>query len=164
MPMKVKVKRRRVDISGIPEALAKEQLRHAKRAVLLYEQSVEGWQEAPEFDVKPLHWDGLAVNIYARGDLSLVKRYSWIDGGFERKVMMEPDFIAKSTPGTLRQGLGMGGVKHGITPEGKAALVMLRVPVQTKPRRFTKEVADGIREDYFIGMSAVIRRYLRRRK
>ena len=158
MPMKVKVKRRRVDISGIPEALAKEQLRHAKRAVLLYEQSVEGWQEAPEFDVKPLHWDGLAVNIYARGQFR--QRYAWIDGGFMRHVRMEPDFIPKSTPHSLAQGPGRGGVmtsRFGYP-------VKLDVPVQTEARQFTKEVADGIREEYFTGMSAVIRRYLRRRK
>mgnify|MGYP003501121307 CR=1 FL=1 len=163
MGLTVKVKRRKLYLTGLPDALAKEQMRHAKKAVELYETSVEGWQEAPKFDVKPLRWDGLSLNIYARGDINLVKRYIWIDGGFERKVHMEDDFMAKSTPGILRQGGGRGGVKHGIAPNGKAALVMLKVPVQTEPRRFTKSVADAIRNDYFEGMRKVLRRYLKNR-
>ncbi len=144
-------------MTGLSEALAKEQYRHAKKAVDLYLQSIEGWQEAPEFDVEPLHWNGLAVNVYARG--SFRQRYAWIDGGFLRKVRMEDDFQAKSTPGVLRQGSGRGG----LMTSSKGFPVMLDVPVQTEARKFTKLVADGIREDYFTGMRRVVRRFVKKR-
>ncbi len=157
MGLTVKVKRRKLYLTGLPDALAKEQMRHAKKAVELYETSVEESQEKAEFDVEPLHWDGLKLNIYARG--SFRQRYMWIDGGFLRKVRMEDDFMAKSTPGILRQGSGRGG----LMTSAKGFPVMLNTPTPVEPRRFTKSVADAIRNDYFEGMRKVLRRYLKNR-
>jgi hypothetical protein len=159
MPMKVKIKRRKTRMSGLIEALRKEQMKHAKKASALYRSSIDGWQEGPTFAVQQMDADPLRLNIYARGAKDIVNRYSWIDGGFLRRVAMETGFIAKSTPGSLVQGPGRGG----LSTNASGYPTMLPVPKPVVRRKFTKSVADGIRSEYFTGMMAVFKRHVRKR-
>jgi hypothetical protein len=159
MPMKVKIKRRKLSLAGLPDALRKEQMKHAKKASALYKSSTDGWQEGPTFAVQQINANPLRLNIYARGSQAIVNRYRWIDGGFLRKVAMESGFIAKSTPGSLVQGPGRGGL--ATTRFGYPS--MLPVPKPVVARKFTKLVADGIRSDYFTGMMTVFKRAVKRR-
>jgi hypothetical protein len=159
MGMTVKVKRRTIDLSGLVPALVAEQERHAREVVDLYEATVDGWTNPPDFTIKRLDLVGLSVNIYARGNEAVVKQYGWIDGGFQRKVAMTDDFIAKSTPGVLTQGAGRGGVKR----DKYKQVVLLPFPVQTEPRRFTPLIAKTMHRAYFDGMRKVLQRHLRNR-
>lgn len=151
MAIKVTYKpRKKIDAEKLLNDLADEQLRHAREAVSLYEQTTETWADRGRFSADGTRY---RVNIYMRGEMEGI--YAGIDGGFMRQVAVTDDWISKTWPGQLRARPGRG---HLLKHNGKP--VLLQSPEPVIARHFTKMIGEMIKAGYLQGMKAVFERHV----
>jgi hypothetical protein len=100
--------------TGVVSNLINKELRTAMKresgyVLRQYQKFTSTWNHQPDFDVTYL-WNGdnLEITVFTQDDI-----FRYIDEGTSiRYATMTPDFVPKTTPGSLNSGNGAGGLAY----------------------------------------------------